>query len=169
MSLKATIAKTRTLLEAAATPVLDVVPTSELVRLGSDLMGLGKLVQGLVESIKAEIRRRTPAVPGQHHLSGPGAVCHVTVPEPMPVLRKEVPLDDLRRALGEDFDRLFTVTEEAVPREDFEDVLNGMNPNKVTIVLAAMDIATPKARVSFHQGAQLGANGRNGSDERISR
>lgn len=167
MSLKETLARARTLLEVVSTPVLDVVPTPELVRLGSDLMGLGKLVKDLVEGVKAEIRNRTPSVPGQHHLSGPGAMCQVTVPGPQPVLRKDVPLADLRAALGADFDRLFSVTEEAVPREDFEETLGLLDPDRVTILLAALDITTPKARVSFHQGVQSSSQSRNGSEERV--
>jgi hypothetical protein len=136
--------------------ILVQAPTQELVRIGADLWTIATRVKVLAEEVKDNLRLQVPATPGQHMLYGPGASGMVTVPRPEPVVRKEVDPGILRDALGADFDHLFEVVTVVTPREGFEDALQRVkDPGRVQIALAAVDLVTHKARVSFQlKGAQ---------------
>lgn len=131
-------------------------PAQELVRIGADLWTIATRVKVLAEEVKDQLRTLAPATPGQHLLYGPGASGMVTVQEAQPVLRKEVDPHLLQAALGEDFDRLFEVEVTLKTREGFEEALQGVKlPGRIQIALAAIDLVTPKSRVSFQlKGAQ---------------
>lgn len=155
MSPKDATIQARLLLESLPEHSLGLT-TPDLVRLGADLWVISKLAGAALDSLKERLRTRVPSTPGQHFLNGPGASCMVTVPDPQPVLRKEVDLGLLQTALGEDFGALFEVTVTVTPREGFEETLQGVRePGRVQVVLAAIDLVTHKARVSFQsKGAQ---------------
>lgn len=130
---------------------LEGASTPELVRLGSDLGAITTKIKVWMEALKDKLRTQVPPTPGQHLLRGVGATCQVTVPKVTPVLRSEVDVSVLRRALGEDFDRLFNVQEVVTPRDDFSEALQGVEDSKVAFVLAAVDLANHKPRISFHE------------------
>lgn len=123
----------------------------ELVRLGADCWEAATKLRSLTETIKERLRVAAPRTPGQHLLRGPGAVCQVTVQAPQPTLRPEVDVMTLRQVLGPDFLRLFRVQEVVTPREDFEKTLLGVDPSRKALVLAAVDMADHKPRMSFQR------------------
>ncbi len=153
-SLRAIVRQVKDLLMEPGTVVQ--APTQELVRIGADLWTIATRVKVLAEEVKEQLRSLAPATPGQHLLYGPGASGMVTVQGSQPVVRKEVEVNLLRAALGDDFDSLFEVEVTIKTREGFEQALQGVKlPGRVQIALAAVDLVTPKSRVSFQlKGAQ---------------
>lgn len=149
MSPREAIAQARALLGDMSGSI-ESAPTAELVRLGADLWTIANQVRARVEVIKDLLRARSPLGLNQHLLNGPGATCLITPQSTVPVFRKDVPVAKLRAILGEDFDLLFEVTEMVTPRGEFEEALQRVSsPERVTAVLAALDLVAHKPRVSF--------------------
>ena len=153
-TLREVVRKAKDLLMASGTLVQ--APSQELVRIGADLWTIAIRVKVLAEEVKDQLRQLAPTTPGQHLLYGPGASGMVTVQRIQPVVRKEVDPALLRSALGDDFDRLFEVEVTVKTREGFEEARQGVKiPGRVQIALAAVDLVTPKSRVTFQlKGAQ---------------
>lgn len=150
MTLRQTIREVLDLL--ASTPsVPQGTGIPELVRLGADCWEASNKLRVLAEAVKDRLREVGPRTPGQHLLRGPGATCQVTIQAPQPTLQSEVDVEALRQALGPDFHRLFRVQETVLPREDFGDLLQGVDPAKRHIVLAAVDMVDHKPRMSFQR------------------
>ena len=121
----------------------------DLVALGALLWKRGEEIQDLLLSVKEAIRSRSPRDPGQHLLESPGVTCQVTVPSSHVVLSSEADLDDIRRVLGSDFDRLFRTTESVNPSKDFEDAFQNLDPEKASALRPHLEVVQGKARISF--------------------
>jgi len=121
--------------------------TPELVRIGADLWAIASKVKILQEEAKDALRTLVPTNPGQHTLTVQGATCVITVPEPQLTLRDEVPVAFLRERLGDQFHRVFKVTETVTLRGDPQEA--GLDPDTLKLVMASLDMVAHKPRVTF--------------------
>ena len=126
-----------------------------LVDFGQDLWTLSAKVQSAQERVKAALRQdalaRSGGKPGRVVLEGRHSRCTVVVPPATLRLREGFTTEDLQRRLGPDFDKLFRVSTQVVPRENLSDGLDSC-PNDVVAVLAEMmNLTADPPRVSFQE------------------
>ena len=124
-------------------------------KIGAEIVDFGlSLVEKIhdhtdaLDRVKDILRQDLP--PGNHVLHGSkGAVCTVVVQPTQIHIRSSVDMDEMQKALGPDFNRIFHVVETLVLMPDFEQAMPTMSPEKVALVNGVLDVVTPKRRVSF--------------------
>ena len=124
---------------------------AEAVGIGRELWRTIELAHKRLNVVKDRLRDATDGTPGQHRFAGPdSSEGLVHVPEPVPVIRKEVSIPDLRTRLGDYLaDVLFVRNVSWKPSKDFQTLVATLNPKFAKIVLDAVDMPTGKPRVTF--------------------
>lgn len=126
--------------------------TPDLVTLGWELWRIIDVAHKTIEPVKQVVRLRAEATGKRGHVNFTGSyrtTCQVTVPDPVPKLRKDADLDDLRRVLGDKFGDLFAEQVQVQPRPKFETLVAALTPEEREAVLNAVDLAAGTSRVSF--------------------
>ena len=122
------------------------------VEIGCNLWGIAQLSQTVLETIKDNLReeavQRQQGRPGRQFLSGRtrNSRCTVVIPQPGVKLRKDVDVEALRQALGDDFESFFSL--EVTPRREFAERA-AERLDLLPKLVQAVDTVSDKARVSF--------------------
>ncbi len=140
-------------LEATATSgdVATKVEVGSVLRDVSDAFGV--LLDRLKEAIREQALRKSGGRPGTYALEGEEyGEASVNIPEATLRLARGQAVDDLRRALGDDFDLFFEEITTHRPRKDYETRAAALqDPAQRRVLLAAVERVDSTPRVSFRR------------------
>lgn len=140
--------------EVAAAIRLGDLSTEDQVVLGQLLWTISKRAVKALDPIKGSLRQvaveDSGGVPGPVYLHGPDSTrCTVTVPQATVRVRKGTDMDELRKVLGDDFDKVFQATMQYRPRDDFKQQVSTLTPAQQRALLKVVDFSEGTPRVAF--------------------
>lgn len=129
---------------------LETFSTPELVRLGAEVWQTFSEAKALSDTVKTVLRERYATLQSQAILTGPGALCTLTLQKGVPQIQGGVDIPLLKQLLGEDFSSLFDEVTTVTAKSPFLlRLMDIKDPNRVQVALAAVNIPDNKIRVSF--------------------
>jgi hypothetical protein len=131
---------------------------SQQIEVGSILREIGDSIAGVLDRIKESIRehaiRRSGGRSGTLNFAGTDlGEATVNIPEASLKLAQGKSIEDLRRALGEDFEIFFEEITTHKPRKDFETRMAALqDAAQHRVLLAAVERVEATPRVGFKRG-----------------